>query len=158
MNLIMTNETITIIISVLALIVSIINILYAKHRIDKFSELHNKSFNYTQNKDKDDFILNFKNDLNEFRLSMTELYTTKKEIKVESKGNLLYILESKYNKSIIEKYLNNSIYNQFMDLKIKTDESLDKVIYNSDFSSISSSIDAIKCFFDNVNSHINGDI
>ena len=151
----MPNEPIAIFISGISILIAIINTLYTRDRIKKLTEFQNENFNYNQDKDKDDFILNFKDDLHELRLSMLELYTTESEIKIEDKGHLLYLLESKYNKAIIIKYLNNSIYNRFMDLKIKTDESLDKVIFKQNYSSISSSIKNIKIFLDSVNNHIN---
>jgi len=151
----MTNESIAILISVISILIAVINTLYSRDRIKKLTKFQNENFNYNQNKDKDDFILNFKDDLHELRFSMLELYTTKSEIKLENKGHLLYLLESKYNKAIIIKYLNNSIYERFMILKIKTDESLDKVIFKQDYSSISLSIKNIKIFLDSVNNHIN---
>ena len=151
----MTNESIAILISVISILIAVINTLYSRDRIKKLTKFQNENFNYNQNKDKDDFILNFKDDLHELRLSMLELYTTKSEINLENKGHLLYLLESKYNKAIIIKYLNNSIYERFMILKIKTDESLDKVIFKQDYSSISLSIKNIKIFLDSVNNHIN---
>jgi hypothetical protein len=103
-------------------------------------------------------MLNFKDDINELRLSMVELYTTKSEIKLENKGHLLFIIESKYNKAIVVKYLNIDIYNKLMDLKIFTDESLDLVIYKKDFNSISSSIIKIKYFLDSVNIYVNNNM
>jgi hypothetical protein len=154
----MANEKIAIIVSGISIIIAIINILYTRYRINKLSEFHNQNFDYTQNKDNDDFMLNFKDDINELRLSMVELYTTKSEIKLENKGHLLFIIESKYNKALIVKYLNIDIYNEFMDLKIFTDESLDLVIYKKDFNSISSSIIKIKYFLDSVNIYVNNNM
>jgi hypothetical protein len=154
----MANEKIAIIVSGISIIIAIINILYTRYRINKLSEFHNQNFDYTQNKDNDDFMLNFKDDINELRLSMVELYTTKSEIKLLNKGDLLYVLESKYNKALIVKYLNIDIYNKLMDLKIFTDESLDLVIYKKDFNSISSSIIKIKYFLDSVNIYVNNNM
>jgi hypothetical protein len=154
----MANEKIAIIVSGISVIIAIINILYTRYRINKLSEFHNQNFDYTQNKDNDDFMLNFKNDMHELRLSMLELYTTKNEIKLVNKGTLLYFLESKYNKALIVKHLNIDIYNEFMALKIFTDESLDLVIYKKDFNSISSSIRKIKYFLDSVNIYVNNNM
>lgn len=151
----MNNEIIAITISLISLGIAIINTLYTRDRIKKMSEFHKQNFNYSQSKDTDEFILNFKDDLNELRISMLELYTTKSEIRIEEKGLMLYILESKYNKSLVVKYLNDDIYKKFMDFKILTDESLDKVIYKKDFTAISSSIRNIKYFLDSVNNYIN---
>ena len=151
----MNNEIIAITISFMSLGIALINTLYTRNRIKKMSEFHKQNFNYSKSKDTDEFILSFKDDLNELRISMLELYTTKNEIRIEEKGLMLYVLESKYNKSLVVKYLNDDIYKKFMDFKILTDESLDKVIYKKDFTSISSSIRNIKYFLDSVNNYIN---
>jgi hypothetical protein len=154
----MANEKIAIIVSGISIIIAIINTLYTRYRINKLSEFHNQNFDYTQNKDNDDFMLHFKNDMHELSLSMLELYTTKNEINLLNKGDLLYVLESKYNKALVVKYLNIDIYNEFMALKIFTDESLDLVIYKKDFNSISSSIRKIKYFLDSVNIYVNNNM
>jgi len=151
----MNNEIIAITISLISLGIAVINTLYTRNRIKNMSEFHKQNFDYSKSKDADEFVLNFKDDLNELRISMLELYTTKSEIKIEEKGLMLYVLESKYNKSLIIKYFNKDIYKKFMDFKILTDESLDKVIYKKNFTSISSSIRNIKYFLDSVNNYIN---
>ena len=151
----MNYEIIAITISLISLGIAVINTLYTRNRIKNMSEFHKQNFDYSKSKDTDEFVLNFKDDLNELRISMLELYTTKSEIKIEEKGLMLYVLESKYNKSLIIKYFNEDIYKKFMDFKILTDESLDKVIYKKDFTSISSSIRNIKFFLDSVNNYIN---
>jgi len=142
------------IISILSIIISIINIIYTHFKFKQSEKFHQEKLEYNKDKDKDDFIISFKDALHELSINMSELIINKEEIDLESKDKFLYVLENKYHKSIIVKFLNEDIYNQFMTLKIKIDEMLDKVVYQKNYYDIKYAMRDIRYFLNDLNIHI----
>ncbi len=132
------------IVAILAFVMSGFNIFF-------YLKFHKQNIFYNKEKDKEKFLSGFKQDLQKLKSDVLELYSIRKKIKFVDKEELLYILEYKYSKQIILKYLNNNIYEQFMDLKIKTDESLNQVAYKQDYSFIDFVVKNINLLFDNIN-------
>ncbi len=137
-------------ISVIALFVSVGNFFYNRYRTIRLIEYQNRDFEYKEKKDKEDFILTFKDDLHSLRLDLIELNSTKTAIGYEDKDQYLYLIEEKYSKEILLKYLEKSKYDDFLDLKVNIDETLNKIMYKKDYSLVSSSSKKMKFFFQSI--------
>jgi hypothetical protein len=142
-----TLEIVSLVISGFALLVSFINIYYSYTRISQ----NKQSMNDLRNKNGHDFAMQFKDDLNEFRLQITEILITKDQIQNETKANVLYVLDDKYDKAFFDKYFNEEIYKNFMNLKLNFDDSLNEIVYQNDFNALKSSLSEIKYFYSDFN-------
>lgn len=134
-------------IAILALIISASNFFYTKKRTNHIINYQNEDFTYKKNKDKEDFILKFKEELHEFRLGLNELTTTKEEINYKDKDKYLYLVESKYDSSILKKYLSESKYKKYLDLTKMIDSTLDEIIYKQNYSNVFFTSQKIRFFF-----------
>lgn len=137
-------------ISIIALLVSAGNFFYNRYRTIKLIEYQDRDFEYKEKKDKEDFILTFKDDLHSLRLDLIELNSTKTTINFKDKDQYLYLIEDKYNKETLLKYLEKSKYDSFLNLKINIDDALNKIIYKSDYSLILGSSRKMKFFFQSI--------
>lgn len=144
--------------AILAFIISIINVIYTIKRTNFLEKAHNENFEYTKNKDKDDFILNFKDDFQDLRQSITDLIqdpVNLDKLNPSHKENILYVIESKYDKNIILKYFNKNIYDDFIELKIFIDETVQMIIYQKDLTNVFHMTQRIKYFLDKVKTEYN---
>lgn len=144
------SDKLSIGISVIALLVSAGNFFYNRHRTIKLTEYQDRDFEYKEKKDKEDFILTFKDDLHSLRLDLIELNSTKATIDYKDKDQYLYLIEDKYNRETLLKYLEKSKYDNFLDLKVNIDEALNKIMYKQDYSLLFSSSKKMKFFFQSI--------
>ncbi len=140
----------SLLISILAFLISTGNFFYNRYRTKKLIEYQSRDFKYKEKKDKEDFILAFKDDLNTLRIDLIEINSSKITIDYKDKDQYLYVIEDKYSKEVLTKYLSETLYNKFLDLKIDIDETIDKVIYQKNYNTIFTSSKKMKFFFQSI--------
>lgn len=118
---------------------------------------YTKNFNesqkiITEKNNLNNFINKFKEELNQFRLGLTEIISIKKVILVHEKDNYLYLIESKYSISELKKSLGKDFYNDFLSLKLIIDGSLDDIIYQSNYEKAKISLENIRFLYEKINS------
>lgn len=140
-------EKINLIIACFALLISLFNLYYTRKRTNNIIAHQDKDFNYKVNKDKEDFISKFKDEIQEFRVGLLELKTTSKEIKYEDKDKYMYLVESKYSPKILKKYLGESLYKEYLGVTEVADDTLNAIILKKDYNNIYSTCQKIRYFF-----------
>lgn len=135
---------ISIILSVLAFSISLLTYIQ-KTNFDK------KTFKYIEENDKKKSLLAFKDELNQFRIGITEIISVNQEINVQDKDNYLYVIESKYSKEQLLSFIDEKSYNTFLDLKVKIDDSLNEIIYQKKFDSAKDALRYIRYFYNELN-------
>lgn len=142
----MSDEAIvSLIFSSLSLVGTILTYTYTKN----FNE--NQKI-ITEKNNLNNFIYKFKEELNQFRLGLTEIISIKKVILVHEKDNYLYLIESKYSISELKKSLGKDFYNDFLSLKLIIDDSLDDIIYQSNYEKAKISLENIRFLYEKINS------
>lgn len=143
----MSDEVIiSLIFSILSFLVSILTYNYTKNH-------NNKQFSINEVNNINKFSYQFKEELNQFRIGLTEVIVLQKEINLEEKDNYLYLMESKYSKKEITSHFGRDFYNKFIDLKIKLDDAIDEIIYNKRFNKAKDSIIEIRFLYDDINNN-----
>lgn len=140
-------EKINLGISIVAIIISIGNSCIASKKYAKYNEYQEKNLNYNADKDRDNFKIQIKEELNNLRMDLNEIKNNEIEILHEQKDDYTFILNNKYDCTMFEKHTNKNIYNDFLNLNVKVDEALDYVVYQKDYTKIRLATFEIRQFY-----------